>query len=1058
MDTFALAFRSVRLQHRLTPGLLHDPRDRVVETYPPLADYDCYAVQYAPGHIPAGTRPISCSESVLTLAMVKVWEDKNRDKPRVETISTLLTESPNGLTMHQMLRRLQRLSLEKFPVCEYDRRVEEFRLIHGEQRSDKWAICFIPADDQVNPPFEAHWTFTTVVPIEAQAMPRLRAPVVIFSRLPVLDQEKCFWRARVEPGNKTIYDNQAAQGCACDCDWRLICQHERAFISDMGAQGLEVMRTTLAGELVVEGTYRAQVLNGTGQCKVLKGAHGRVRVISKGGAEVKENFSHSSTCLKRIGMFQNMKAALRSDKSAVCTLAHDIDVFPYRLQLWEYEDFNQCAKSLWYKKAAAGMVSVASKAFGDPSRPRFVAHVEVEEPPLEWACDQDLTLQLPRRDELLRRLATRGELDRNNVMDVVRRLANEERWNIDMERAEFHDWLDRTVTSVGTTAMVPAQRTDVCHTCLQKRKMYRNMCKVCTRKSREERPEPIIGLDSLVVYVGNRPLWSKHFVIPAMDLKADVEIYDKYLGKFLLKEKLGMTVSQLVRRFKVHEGDQSCRGYLRGPMFLGLEPSCFPRGEGVAAQAFLVRLGVARLHEAQEWFFDLAFQIMLPHLHSIDRESWDEFIAHFRGEKRMKNLLARRDILDGWQPLLEPDGTLLVKMTGFPKAEKSNSDSTGDMYVVTTKDTEKPRFICSPDPIFLASIGPYTHAQTKWLSHKFHHKKRMYYAGCSTPDELNEWLNMTISEIPEPWTLADDITAMDSNHSAESFKYHKRMRDIQFPRIPAWIEAAYVGEETVVVRVGRYRFKVGDVNASGVPDTSYKNSAMCLPVRLIAIAHGYKDLLEMDSGDQVAFIMEVLGYIYSAASGDDGLTRLPDVVCGIHTMYFSIERYNQAWAWAGFSVKTVLVPPNRWRMATFLAMRPVWSGARYEWAAEPARRLKNMFWQIDNPMHGGAWARGVASQVLSHSGHCYVLEKICTWFLNNTSGPKAEVDTINPYSPFYGMKTSGSMNERSLQEFKVDYHVYDSDIQVFEAMLASSKAVLVNFDCQLLRRVFAEES
>ncbi len=160
---------------------------------------------------------------------------------------------------------------------------------------------------------------------------------------------------------------------------------------------------------------------------------------------------------------------------------------------------------------------------------------------------------------------------------------------------------------------------------------------------------------------------------------------------------------------------------------------------------------------------------------------------------------------------------------------------------------------------------------------------------------------------------------------------------------------------------------------------------------------------------------------------------------------------------AGFSVKVALIPPNRWRMATYLAMRPVWGGKRYEWAPEPARRLKSMFWQIDNSMHPTAWARGVATQVYQQGQHCPVLSDICAWYLKVTSGPIVEPERKD-YSPFQGYITSGRQNKRAEQEFMLDYHLEPSDLAFFRSLLSQVHTPYVNITCQAVRRVMLEES
>jgi hypothetical protein len=325
------------------------------------------------------------------------------------------------------------------------------------------------------------------------------------------------------------------------------------------------------------------------------------------------------------------------------------------------------------------------------------------------------------------------------------------------------------------------------------------------------------------------------------------------------------------------------------------------------------------------------------------------------------------------------------------------------------------------------------------MARKFSWKKQLFYAGCANPEALNQWLNYTLAEIPEPWSLVDDITAIDANHSKESFAYHTRVREIQFPHINQWIAAAFLGEALLFIRAGNFRLLVEWVNASGVSDTSYKNSLICLFVRLLAIAHALIDLNSLSQEEVTRHVESVRRDVRISASGDDGLSRLGDVVAGINIYQFSMDRYKEAWSWAGFDVKVAMVPPNRWRMATYLAMRPVWAGTRYEWAPEPARRSRNMFWQFECPLHPVAWARGIASQVLSQARHVPFLRQICDWFLAVAKGPTAyEGDhcrATHEYSAFYGLSSTGDMNSRAISEFCLDYHVSMDDIALFERIL-----------------------
>lgn len=1099
MDVVAAAYNAyLRTIH--SPARVCDPYDRVMANYTPLSDYGCIAIQE--NLLTPLIVNTSCAESALMLAMSKVWFDKHgakEDKKRPQ-LDVLETRAPRGLTIAQMIRRLQRLSIKDFPIYTYDVRTDEFLHEHGVPRDDNYAIVFVPADPSHNLNV-AHWTFATVIHKESPEIQPEQEPAVIYTTMPV---DRCsqnvYWRARVTPENKDAFSKMKEAKLACDCDWRVCCNHEEGFTNDVlqralarnphqgrmhrsgpTGSGLAIValatqrllsvsrpiRCCLAEEQVVQGTWRAQIIRGVTSTpyEVRLGANGRVTVVTPQGRVCEQMKLHHCEGLHVKGVYQKIKKYFHSDKMADIAHFRELDVPPYRLQLIQYSDYEQCILSGLYEKTAALAVSKISPLFGITGIRQYVAHVRSAECRMDWAADQDLSIQLPRRSELLARLSVRGELTRDNVMDTVRRIAAEERWNIDLSRREFRDWLERTVSETGMATMIPAPRGTDCWNCLQRSKTYRHLCKKCKKYQSEQPLEPVCAMDAMVTFVGMRPIWSKLFTPPVVELKADVDIYDKSRNRYLVKAGQGMTTEALYSYFRRFYGERSVRGRLAGPMFLGFEPTCFPRGEGVAALAFVIRLGAKRAHQAQAWFYDLAFTFVRPWLTTIDPESWDYFITHFSGAKRIKMLEAHQEDNEGWapNPKLVEENSLLVEliqltMTVFPKAEKSNNMELAKDGHLTLKETEKPRCICSPNPLFLSRMGRYTHAQTKWLAATFTWKDHLFYAGCAQPEDLNCWLNRTLSEIADPWTLVDDISAMDANHSKESFTFHDRVRAIQFPNIPTWIEAGFQGEARLKVRVGRFILSVSFVNASGVSDTSYKNSMICLIVRLIAVAHGFRDIREFSPEELHKYLHRVMVQIYLSASGDDGLTRLPDRVDGISIHDFSLSRYKQAWSWSGFDIKVQLVPPNRWRMATYLAMRPVWAGTRYEWAPEPARRLKNMFWQFDNGLHPTAWARGVARQVQGTARAVPILSDVCDWFLDVTSGPEAQVDVINPYSAFAGMKSSAVYNNRAENEFLMDYRLTREDLEIFRRTLRSTRNHLINLDTHAIRRVFEEES
>jgi len=698
-------------------------------------------------------------------------------------------------------------------------------------------------------------------------------------------------------------------------------------------------------------------------------------------------------------------------------------------------------------------------------------------PEMGWGVVDDLVgFELPKAHELMSRLAARPEVTKEVAIDTLRRLANEEAWEKTIPREEVQAWLKRVTTVAGATPQ-PGVGVGCCYGCRQKAKLYRLQCRACKARALAVAPERLVGTDTIAVHVGFRRSWSTLFTFPKFEFKTV-----DYPGAKSFKTKI---VSWLIvnRNQKIMSYEAFCRWYKRqdivttpratlcGPMFNHCEPITYPRGAPVAAAAFCVRLGSLSLHVPSRLVYDLAFQLTKPHILRLTPDSTRAFLSNYSAAKRAKMEEAYRMECEGWLDVTEHveavytqygifDQTVLrVRMGGFTKQE-NGYDAEYDMdYSWTLKSTMKPRFICSPEPIILMKLGPYTHSQTKWLAHTFRCTHRMFYAGCATPSEMNRWLNFTHTELGGFITIVDDITAIDSNHSFESFEYHERVRNLQFPDLPRLIELLYSGEMVFKVRIGTLMAYVSFVNASGVSDTSYKNSLICLFIRAIAVAsavYGYKSLIARP--DAAECVNRVLQCTYQAASGDDGIVRCPRYICGVDiTTTQALEEYRAAWAAAGFSVKVKCLPEHRWRMGTFLAQRPVWNGSEYEWAPEPARRMRKMFWQLDSSLHPFSWGRGVATQVLQQGRCCVPLAIVCEWYLSRTSGPVAALE-VEQHNPMAGHRSTGFIDERTLSEFYVDYRVDAHDVHVFKTLLNNSPTVTIDISCHLLDRILCEES
>jgi len=679
----------------------------------------------------------------------------------------------------------------------------------------------------------------------------------------------------------------------------------------------------------------------------------------------------------------------------------------------------------------------------------------------------DLTVTLPpkRKRELLTRIATHPDPNRATVIDIVRRVMAEEHWSTSWTKGEFEAFLERVCREPAGTANVPplaaAPRCVNCNRAIGHKK--RRECRDCLYFRMH------IGNDALwsrvypsgISFFGVQGLWSRKFQMPDVELKETTKIVIKMPGR----GSVTMTQGKEVKTWFTKKAQTlTCRGKSCGPTFLSMRPGCFSRDPHVAVATFCCRLGLARVHEPSPRMFRLLFKFVQPFVEVLQPHSKAAFLSKFTGLPREVMESAMRDDGEGWTPTVDHVYQEGVKMKGFVKSEKSYS-FTYRAGILMDRSGLKPRYICAPDKIHLFHLGRYTHVQTKWLHRRFGPTKRMYYAGCSAPEQLNKWCKWTREQLGEFVTLIDDISSMDAGHSTCSFDFHAKVRAIQFPHMSEFIEALFRAQENVRARTAMYVCMVEAVNASGVSDTSYKNSMLCLFIRVLCITMAIVDTTYFTNDQFIEAVHAVLGYIFTAAAGDDGITRMPPNVMGVDVMSPGfLQRYEAAWAQFGFGVKAAMMPAHRWRMATFLGMRPVWGGKEYIWAPEPARRLRGMYWMIDKDHHPISWGRGISRQITAVALHVPILGDIAQWYLDKTKGPAIDLDKhqgdLDPDDE-YKMWTRGETgipNERADLEFCQDYAVSKAELDVFRLTLKHTNNVLVNISLPIIHRLYAEES
>lgn len=1012
------------------------PTDPVIAADPSLAKYASLFVSGAN----------SCAESAYLLAERLVAQDAgDREHHR-----PLVLDLAGGISLREMRRRLQSSRMRHFPLLVYNRDLDSFVPASGDShlRSDRWALVFIPADPIM---LVAHWSFV-------QAVPNVNnAPIVsldwwsVYTSVPLSrDAPPIFggvhWRCEVTPENSAYFLKAKGEGWACDCAFWRRCPHETDFLQGAGGDFYRVVMVDNGREKgnYLAGAYIAHVDHAMfvegwrftaapGNSMAITDPAGRITRLD-GGRERStmlvdgDHYAPDDVRLLQVGPLR--LRAQRFSAIRICGFA------------FQRTFGDVCADVLDVNNWQHASYGYPAHAFGD-----FTG----------------LGLVIPGAAQVTERLALREKPDRHSAMDTLRKVQAEHRHlPMDVTHEAILAWLERVSVEVGQ-ALVEALAPGVCaNCCLKAPGLYRGECKRCKQIRHAVPPEIRMVPDCVAVRIGVRGIWSIVPNLPEFRFKKGVEVRGT-------RGPLFKTAGQFRRWFADQHVDVSCRGRNCGPSFLGQVPICFPRAHPVAIAAFCVRLGAepdvfaqgAQASEPDSAAWALMLLCARPEIEPLGPEPWEQFITHFSGEKKMKMLEAREAVNAGESPPLEEKGGepyVRVRMTGFAKAEKGY-DREVDIITHKLKPTQKPRFICSPNPLILARLGPYTHAQTKWLARRFHWRRGMFYAGCAVPEELNSWLNQAVLMFGEPWCVVDDITAIDASHSRHSFAFHRSLRRDQFA-FEAWIEGAFNGEEHIMARIGPYVVRVDYVNASGVSDTSYKNSLICLFARMLALLHAALDLDTLSPEEVLHWMERLEREIRMSASGDDGLTYCCPLLLGTSLEDPSfLRRYREFWARLGFGVKVAIVPASRWRTATYLAMRPVWSGTRYVWAPEPARRLRGLFWQIDNSMHPIAWGRGVARQVLGMSGSVTVLRDLCEWYLRVTKGPANDVQVFgNPHSPWNQYASDAVPNDRADREFCEDYGVGMDCLRGFAGMLADVADVYVDINCHLVRAVFDAES
>lgn len=616
--------------------------------------------------------------------------------------------------------------------------------------------------------------------------------------------------------------------------------------------------------------------------------------------------------------------------------------------------------------------------------------------------------------------------------------------------------VERTAAVVGE-AVVVLNESWACQTCGRRARLHQHECKEC----RNARRLPLYTMPTFTLSYGTRHVG---FVgIYATEIRLpDLPVREGFKCRFRGLEIT--TVAQATHLYERLKLQSVCYGRLCAVMIMGCHVSCYPRGVESGLMAFVGRMSpdlgltfdqryLPVMLDLLYFMADMADMTVGPLIEWTD----EEVLANQRDAKK-------REVLRAAQMTVRTLGMLplarLRRYDAFPKFEKHVAVEWVDGGW-QRKSKQIPRLINSPDVQVNALLAPYTLPMLKWVGKMANENANVFYAGGANPEQLNVVLNRMIDAYD--YYVEDDISMIDASHTKGTFQFHALVRRLMWPGLSSDIENLFRALEklTVKAKAGGVQGEVPVANASGIPMTSYNNSLLCCVLRTLAIAYASYDVELTDLPGLAFGARMVLSTCMQCFAGDDGLVGM----CGIGRWNPLdpewIIRYSRFWANCGFKVspeKVKILPRSRRRMMTFLGMRPFWSGQRYEWGPEIARRLKTMFWQLDNSMQPFVWARGVASSLLTVGRHVPVTREICDFVMHVAPGPTAAgVVWTNDYSTFRNYEVTGDITPRTIDEFLTDYGVEAAEYEDFRAMLRQQTTVLIDIHHVVLQKIMALE-
>lgn len=664
---------------------------------------------------------------------------------------------------------------------------------------------------------------------------------------------------------------------------------------------------------------------------------------------------------------------------------------------------------------------------------------------------------LPFARQLLNRTAI-GSVDRSTCRATLKRLVAQSGHVVQLDPFEVEAWLDNVSTSIGTVPYVGM--VGKCHYCLQKRSLRKLRCAECRRGAYLERP-----IYDIPCFVGMVPLMSQHPRLPDSLVVPFRNSFFPHTRNFsfrvIFRGKRLSHVSHALDLYWADPPQLKQMGFLAGPMWLGMPIRCFPRGILTALVAFSVRMAADKTYDPHPGFWE-AMQRLFPLFVNYETlEPWPEALVvdHQRTRQKRDKLISVYTDFDMGHAL--PHRKLFT-FGAFPKGEKHCPYKWSNGFVVS-KDKAVPRLINNPPPELNALMAPYVLPIAKWFSRQWSCHSNLFYAGCSPPKDINIFLNNAVEHLS--WVLEDDVSMMDGSQTLPSQQFFQHIASRLYAGADwQFLRQLMEGCASFKVRQDGLVASLYGPNASGVPPTSIFNSVTTGVARVFALIFALFGI-RFDDPRIVHYVEQVIKAVYMAVAGDDGLLILPSHILGKPVSLDAqfLEAYSEGFRMAGYDVgasKIRVHSSSQWRLSTFLAMRPYWSGNAYEYGVEISRRMTSMFWLYDKAHHPFAWGRGVAVSLLKSSAHVPVIVDICKWYLDRTKNITQDIELVsftNPYSSVYGYEVEGTMTSRTIMEFCDDYGASVSLYEDFRAYLWRQDSVLVNLDHPLLHLIYQRE-